>query len=224
MYNLKQIITLLHLHIKVKGANNKYDKSLLLENDVRLRIQGNNNKIITGKNCSLKNVVISIYGDNNIITIGDDVALSNVIIDIGFKWHNTANNSTLTIGSKTTTNNVTIIMLEDNSQIKIGENCMFSSGIELWATDTHSITDMEGNLINKGGNIIIGDNVWVGKDVKICKYAQIADNSVIGFNSVISSKFKQPNVIVAGNPAKVVKENIKWNRLSPQAYLQSQNK
>lgn len=224
MYNLKQIISLLHLHIKVKGTNNEYDKGLLLENDVRLRIKGSNNKVITGKNCSLKNVVISIYGDNNTVTFGDDVAISNVIIEMGFKWHNTNNNSSLTIGGKTTTNHISVIMLEDNSHVKIGENCMFASGIELWATDTHSITDLEGNLLNYDGNIIIGDNVWVGKDVKICKNAQISDNSVVGFSSVVSSKFTQQNVIIAGNPAKIVKENIKWNRLSPQVYLQSQNK
>lgn len=224
MEQLKKIITLLHWHIKVKGNGNKYNRDILLKNDIRLRIKGDNNQIIIGDDCSLKNVVISIYGNNNVVTIGNNIQTHGLTVEIGFMWHNKANNTNLSIGNKTTINGATIIMLEDDSQVKIGENCMFACDVELWATDTHSITDLEDNLINYGGNIQIGNNVWIGKDVKICKKAQISDDTVVGFNSVVASKFQQSNVILAGNPAKIIKENIKWNRLSPQNYQQQQNK
>lgn len=224
MEAFKKFIAFLHWHIKVKGKNNKYNTDLLLKDDVRLRIKGNNNQLIIGKNCSLKNVAISIYGNDNIIKFGDNCNISNMIIENGFKWHNNANNCSISIGYGAGLNSASLILLEDGSKITIGTNCISAAGIELWATDTHSITDLEGNLLNYGGNIIIGNNVWLGKDVKICKNAQIPDNSVVGFSSVVAAKFSQPNVILAGNPAKIVKENIKWDKRSPQTYLQQNQK
>lgn len=218
MKKIRKIIAWLHWHIKVRGKNNEYNTDILLQNDVRLRIKGDNNKIIIGENCSLKNVVISIFGNDNVVKIGNDTMFSGLIVEMGFKWHNNINNSILSIGDKTTINSSSMIMLEDNSKIEIGEDCMFASGIDLWGSDTHSIVDLDGNLLNYGGNIKIGNHVWIGKDVKICKNAQISDNSIVGFNAVVASKFTQPNIVITGNPAKMVKENINWNRLSPQNY------
>jgi acetyltransferase-like isoleucine patch superfamily enzyme len=223
MFNFKkinspQITSFIRWHVKTKGKNNNFDINKMRKNDVRLKIRGNNNTIVIGDNCNLNNSVINIIGNDNNIRIGDNVSAPGLVIEVGFKWHNATNNINLSIGNKTTINGVSIVLLEDNSQVTIGEDCMFASNIEFWASDTHSITDLEGNLLNYGGNIKIGNHVWIGQDVKICKKAQIADNSVVGFSSVVASKFNQPNVILAGNPAKVIKENTNWSRLTPQNY------
>ena len=95
---------------------------------------------------------------------------------------------------------------------------MFSFNIEITCTDTHSVLDMEDNIINKGENIIIGNHVWVGKEAKILKNTKIADNCIVAQNSIVTKKFDTNNAVIAGNPAKIVKENITWSNIRPNNY------
>ena len=55
--------------------------------------------------------------------------------------------------------------------------------------------------------IIIGENCWIGSHVRICKGVTIGDNSIVAACSVVT-KDVPANCIVAGNPAKVVKNDI----------------
>ena len=57
--------------------------------------------------------------------------------------------------------------------------------------------------------ITIGNNVWIGRGVMIMKGVNIGDGAVIGAGSVVT-KDVPANSCVAGNPARVVKENIYW--------------
>jgi carbonic anhydrase/acetyltransferase-like protein (isoleucine patch superfamily) len=51
----------------------------------------------------------------------------------------------------------------------------------------------------------IGDNVWLGDHATVLKGVTIGDNSVVAARAVVTRDVPA-NVIVAGNPAKVVKE------------------
>ena len=53
--------------------------------------------------------------------------------------------------------------------------------------------------------INIGDNVWIGGGAIIFPGVNIGDNSVIGAGSIVVRDVLS-NVVVAGNPAKVIKE------------------
>lgn len=55
--------------------------------------------------------------------------------------------------------------------------------------------------------IIIGENVLVGSNARICKGVTIGDNAIIAACAVVT-KDVPANAIAAGNPAKIVKENI----------------
>lgn len=52
----------------------------------------------------------------------------------------------------------------------------------------------------------IGNNVWIGPGVKIFGKIEIADGIMIGANSVVNKSFTEPNITIAGVPAKKVKE------------------
>jgi serine O-acetyltransferase len=52
---------------------------------------------------------------------------------------------------------------------------------------------------------IIGDNVYIGSGAKIFGDITIADGITIGANSVVNESFTEPNVTIAGNPAKTIR-------------------
>lgn len=51
----------------------------------------------------------------------------------------------------------------------------------------------------------IGSRVWIGINVTICPGVSIGDNSIIAAGSVVT-KDVPANVIVGGNPARVIKK------------------
>ena len=80
-------------------------------------------------------------------------------------------------------------------------------------TDFHKIKNIEkSDIINISKEISIGNNVWIGCRNTILKGSIIMDNSVIGANSLVNKEFKKENVLIAGNPAKILKENIVWEK------------
>lgn len=86
--------------------------------------------------------------------------------------------------------------------IEIGTNFLFAPGIKI-ISDNHG-SNSEFQDKNKKP-IIIGDNAWFGANVIILPEVQLGNNVVVGAGSVVTKSFPD-NVIIAGNPAKVIKE------------------
>lgn len=180
-----------------------------------------------------KGLLIAVYGKNNSINIGkvfypsnDTIGLTGLTINIGNPPEDTldpgvarpANNCNINIGSNIIFCGARLFLQDDNSSITIGDDCMFSWGIDVWCTDVHTVTDLDGNPLNFGKSIEIGRHVWVGKDVKIGKNTKISDDSIIGWGSIVTKKFEETNIVLAGNPAKIVKKDINWNFRDLQNY------
>jgi len=90
---------------------------------------------------------------------------------------------------------------------------MFSNSIDIWCTDGHAIFDKDnGTIINRSKYpLVIGNNCWIGQDSKLLKNTQLSDNSIVGMASVVTKKFDESNVVIAGNPAKIIKHNVEWS-------------
>ena len=106
-----------------------------------------------------------------------------------------------------------------DTSLSIGKDCMFSARIRIINNDGHQILDQEGIVLNKLHSIKIGNHVWVGMDVMFLKNAEIPDNIVIGARSLVNKPLSLPKdrklsngIIIAGVPAKIIKENIQWRR------------
>lgn len=217
------------------------DDEIELLDDFDLTVEGSNNIIRVKvkdrheieKFLKRDGLFISVYGDNNTIELGAigyssdaQLNLTGLQIYIGGsadkfinpKLPRYANNCTVSIGDGTVFCGTLIYLQDDNSKVTIGKNCMFSWGIDVWCTDVHTILDMDGNITNTGKYIEIADHVWVGKDVKIGKNTKIAKDSIVGWNSVVTKEFDSTNVIIAGNPAKIVKSGINWDARDLQNY------
>jgi acetyltransferase-like isoleucine patch superfamily enzyme len=78
-------------------------------------------------------------------------------------------------------------------------------------TDWHSIQDIKTlEIFPKTKPISIGNNVWIGTRAVILKGGRIPDGCIVGANSLITKQFDKNNAIIAGNPAKVLKENVRY--------------
>lgn len=84
--------------------------------------------------------------------------------------------------------------------IEIGNNVVFAPQIYLLVHDTSTKKICGKTRI---GKIKIGNDVFVGARSFIMPNVEIGDNSIIGANSVVTKNIP-PNVVAAGNPAKVL--------------------
>ena len=92
----------------------------------------------------------------------------------------------------------------DVSTIEIGDNCMFAPNVQLY-TATHPLHPVKRNSgLEYAKPIKIGDNVWLGGGVIVTPGVTLGNNVVVGAGSVVTKSFPD-NVVIAGNPARIIK-------------------
>lgn len=167
------------------------DKSVLIFKETEIvNATGNRNNIYIGKDSAINgNLVLYPFGQK--IKIGD-----NTYIGIG-----------------------TRIWAMD--KIEIGSNVFIAHNVNIFDNNSHS-TDInirkkelkyilskgypKENIFNvKISSVVINDGVWIGMNSIILKGVKIGENSIVAAGSVVT-KDVPSNVIVAGNPATVIKK------------------
>ena len=139
-----------------------------------------------------QNSKIVIKG-NFSFSCGADILLKeNAVLSIGNSWTNFD------------------CQIRCGNKIQIGDNCIFGRNVNISDSDFHLIFDNNKQIVNSSKPTIIANNVWIGHNAIILKGVTIGSNSIIAAGSVVT-KDVPPNAIVAGNPAKVIKENIFWS-------------
>lgn len=92
----------------------------------------------------------------------------------------------------------------DVCEIRIGKNAMIGPNCQL-LTPLHPLNAQERIAgLEYGAPITIGDNVWLGGGVTILPGVTLGDNVVVGAGSVVTKSFGD-NVLIAGNPARIIK-------------------
>ena len=89
-----------------------------------------------------------------------------------------------------------------NPAAKIGEGCIIGAKVTL------------GNAFPHGGAPTLGRHVYVGVGAFLGGGIQVPDYVIVGANSVLTKDVPEPGVIVAGNPARVLR------KLTPQEIQQ----
>lgn len=191
--------------IRING-NNKLDVKTIQLKNTKINVHGKSNIIKIGNLSRLINCTINISGNNNVIEISDKVSLNNT------ELHIEDNNNLISIGKHTSIHGKTHLAAIESTKIIIGEDCMFSSDIHFRTGDSHSITNLEGERLNKSEDINIGNHVWVGTKVICLKGARILDNCIVGAGTLVNKKFNESNCIIAGNPSKIISRNKNWKR------------
>lgn len=147
------------------------------------------------------------------ISIGSGVVIGrNVSISAWDSYYNQKFIPEIIIGNNTSIgddSHITAI-----NRIVIGNNVLFGKKI-LITDNSHGVSKFE--LIDippnkrplySKGPVIIEDNVWIGEKTSILPGVHIGYGSIIAANSVVTNNVP-PCCLVAGNPAKVVKNMSK---------------
>ena len=99
------------------------------------------------------------------------------------------------------------VCLVDDADIFIGDDCLIGPGCHL-ITAQHPVSP----ALRKGEEklqynkpIHIGNNVWLGAGLIVLPGVTIGDNSIVAAGSVVTKDIGE-NVIVAGSPAKVLRQ------------------
>lgn len=111
----------------------------------------------------------------------------------------------LEIGSETTINFNSAITCY--KYISIAANCAISWNANILDGNFHEMI-VAGVPRPRHRPVRIGTNVWIGTGV-IVRGATIGDGAVVGTGSVVVSDVPS-KVLVAGNPARVIREDVSW--------------
>ena len=112
-------------------------------------------------------------------------------------------NAELNLGTGYFNANVQVVCKE---KITIGNNVAIARDVIIRDTDAHDILN-ENHIKNKP--VKIGDHVWIGTRAIIMKGVTIGEGAIVAAGAVVTKDVK-PNSIVAGVPAKTIRENVEW--------------
>jgi acetyltransferase-like isoleucine patch superfamily enzyme len=106
----------------------------------------------------------------------------------------------------------------ENEKLYIGKYCSIAQNVKFFLGGNHNYKNLStfpfklkyGGIIAPGeskGPISIADDVWIGYGVTILSGVSIGQGAIIGAMSVVA-KDVSPYAIVAGNPAKVIRNRF----------------
>lgn len=147
---------------------------------------------------ALSDTRIWLQDNSQLVINGDFQVYSNSFIRV-------APNSKLVLNEGFINENVQITC---GDYIEIGKGCTIGRDVVIRSFDGHTIEE-DGYVISKP--IIIGQHVWIGQGATILKGVAIGDGAIIAAGALVT-KDVPAHSIVGGNPAKVIKENVKWHR------------
>lgn len=193
---------------QISGKQNviSYGNSIL--SSVLFDIKGDMNHIEVQNGCFLNGVTFFIRGDGHRIKIGKGCSFNRG----GSLWFED-HGCSLIIGEGATFEDIHIAVTEPRSTVEIGEDCLFAYDTDIRTGDSHSIIDATSKArLNRAKNIYIGKHVWVAAHCILLKGVSIPEDSVVATGSVVTRGFEEKGIVIAGNPAKIVKRNISWSR------------
>lgn len=115
----------------------------------------------------------------------------------------------------------TILSWGEGATLRIGKYCAIADGVTILLGGEHRtdwITTYPFNILRAEashiaghpttrGDVVIENDVWIGRDAVILSGVRIGNGAVIGARSVVT-KNVAAYTVVAGNPAKVIRERF----------------
>ena len=162
-------LTLIFPHGRVNCISAPNERFAKVVNRANITIAGNNNQVSMCFESEDKaeelllsdGFLLIVKGDNNIVNVGTIILRYSSILGmtglkliigqlpgLGAGVSRVANNCRVDIGDRVVINGVTLYLQENDSRVSIGDDSQLSWGVDIWCTDAHTITDLEGAPIN----------------------------------------------------------------------------
>lgn len=93
--------------------------------------------------------------------------------------------------------------IDGRNGINIGKNVWIGPHVKIISMN-HDLNDYY--KYTTASPINIGDNCWLGANTIILAEVEIGSHTVVAAGSVVTKSFPQKNQVLAGNPAKVIKQ------------------
>ena len=162
------------------------------------------NRITVGRGFRNRGVVVMVVGHGNVLRIGEGVAWGGIIVLSG-------DGLVVEIGDRCDAKGVRIVAHQ--ADVRIGADCLLAKGIEVRSSDIHTLRDRTtGDRLNPPAPVSIGRHVWVAGGAFIGKGVSVPDGCVVGAHAVLTRPFTEPDCILAGQPARVVRQGVVWER------------
>ncbi len=139
------------------------------------------------------------------VRLRDDVLMSGKNIAGAYKG------GTLFLGKGTTINDNGYFSAVAGGEIHLGSDNMLSYFIKMSVGDHELLDQKTGKLLTNRASIRTEDHVWIGMGATLLPGVHIGEGSVVGASSVVTKSFL-PHCTLAGNPARVLREGISWQR------------
>lgn len=136
-----------------------------------------------------ENATMNVKGDFSIYYGGDIICFKDSKLELGSGFCNSN------------------VKIRCSKEITIGERVAISHDVTIMDSDAHCV-DYENYEMSKP--VHIKDNVWIGTRATILKGVTIGEGAIIAAGAVVTKDVPQ-NSMVAGIPAKVIKENVSWH-------------
>lgn len=146
---------------------------------------------------------ISCSSEANLMIQGDFEIGPNVNIEIAQGAQLTLGGRKHSSGSGITCNSR--IMVEKS--LTIGNDTIIAWDVYISDSNWHDISGM-----TRCAPVSIGDHVWISHGVSVLKGAVIPAGCIVGAKSLVTSMFDTEKTLLAGVPAKVVRNEVEWSR------------
>ena len=114
----------------------------------------------------------------------------------------------LTLGKNFSTNKNCFIACSKG--ISIGDDVTLGWDVHIRDNDGHTIIDGATGEKSQSKEVSIGNHVWLCAYTDVMKGSVVADECVVAYRSLVTKTFAQPGCLIGGAPAKLIKENIRW--------------
>lgn len=187
---------------------------LFIHNNVKIQ-RGENSQIFI--NCNKKSGLIKIgFNATNFYSSSFDKSVFTILgtwiingkVDIGPKSRISIGSNAILVTHRLWVTGELLMIIR--KKVYCAENVLMAWHITIMDHDAHRIFNIENERINPEKDIYLGENIWIGCNTTILKGTSLKRDIIIGAGSVVATKINEVGVVLAGNPARIIKKDVTW--------------
>lgn len=203
---------IINKNLTISGNNNTVifiSDNIKFPKGLRLNIEGDNNYVEIHKPNFKETLIGIFYNDNRFILEETSQICNGATFSL-------ACGGTIEIEKNCEIGNYSFWVVvngdyKNKHKLHIGEGTHIAKDAIIRTSDGECLIDYETNMpISEPQDVYIGKHCWITSRCTILKGTYLPDNTIVGANSLVNKKFTKEYTLIAGTPAKVIKENVKW--------------